>query len=278
MPSANLPTFTQAEITASHSSKKSCYVLLGHKVFDVTTFLPDHPGGDDLVLEYAGKDVTVILADVLSHAHSESAYEILEDSLVGLLDAADRPAVPPSTKIDPSAVAAEDVAAAMVHFPPAKNTPNPITGMSSAEELSIETDLSTDYKTHKFIDLNKPMLMQVFNGGFSKDFYLKQVHRPRHYKGGESAPLFGNFLEPLSKTPWWVVPAIWLPCVVYGTMVGNAGLSSGKVTAASFVLGIGIWTLVEYVMHRFLFHLDEYVQLFLEKSYVPSIMNLTRSM
>merc|ERR1712093_854608 len=30
--------------------------------------------------------------------------------------------------------------------------------------------------------------------GFSKDFYLEQIHRPRHYKGGESAPLFGNFL------------------------------------------------------------------------------------
>src|SRR6266536_3122109 len=91
------------------------------------------------------------------------------------------------------------------------------TGMSSEEDLTKETDLVNDYKTHKFLDLNKPLLMQVWFGGFSKEFYLVQVHRPRHYKGGESAPLFGNFLEPLSKTPWWVVPLVWLPLVSYGT-------------------------------------------------------------
>lgn len=101
--------------------------------------------------------------------------------------------------------------------------------------------------------------MQVLFGGFSKDFYLEQVHRPRHYKGGESAPLFGNFLEPLSKTPWWVVPIVWLPPVMYGTYIASFGLSSIGEEAAYWFLGLFLWTLVEYVLHRFLFHLDKYV-------------------
>ena len=131
------------------------------------------------------------------------------------------------------------------------------TGMSSEEDLKKETDLATDYKKHKFLDLNKPLLMQVWNGGFTKAFYLEQVHRPRHYKGGASAPLFGNFLEPLTKTPWWVVPMVWLPPVAYGTYLAGQGLSSVFQLPAYWTLGLAIWTLVEYGLHRCLFHLDE---------------------
>ncbi|KAF3928470.1 hypothetical protein ABW20_dc0105792 [Dactylellina cionopaga] len=269
MPSAKLPTFTLAQIAAKHSSKKSCYVTLGVKVYDLTDFLPDHPGGDDLILDYAGKDISEIIVDPSSHVHSESAYEILEDSLVGFLSQEDAKKIASSIPVSESSVnlptsngstAAKNVASAVVHPDPASNAPNPLTGMSSAEELSVETDLAADYKVHKFIDLNKPMLMQVFRGNFSKDFYLKQVHRPRHYKGGESAPLFGNFLEPLSKTPWWAIPIIWLPCISYGLYRSNEGLPTQTV-ATYFGSGLVIWTFIEYFLHRFLFHLDGYVSL-----------------
>jgi len=43
------------------------------------------------------------------------------------------------------------------------------TGMSSAEDLNKDTDPNIDYKTHKYLDLNKPLLMQVWNGGFSRE-------------------------------------------------------------------------------------------------------------
>jgi 4-hydroxysphinganine ceramide fatty acyl 2-hydroxylase len=123
-------------------------------------------------------------------------------------------------------------------------------------ELNVATDIVSDYKTHRFLDLGRPLLLQVWFGGFSKEFYLEQVHKPRHYKGGESAPLFGNFLEPLSKTPWWVVPTIWLPCVAYGLVQAQQGLSVVS-TGLFFGLGLCIWTFIEYGLHRCLFHLDE---------------------
>ncbi|KAK6540158.1 fatty acid alpha-hydroxylase [Orbilia ellipsospora] len=251
MPSANLPTFTLKQV-ASHSSKKSCYVTLGSKVYDLTEFLPDHPGGDDLILEYAGKDISQIIVDADSHVHSEAAYEILEDCLVGFLSPED------AKKVANGSAAAKNVASAVTNPGPAADAPNYRTGMSSAEELSIPTDYTADFKTHKFIDLNKPMLMQVWRGNFTKEFYLQQVHRPRHYRGGESAPLFGNFLEPLSKTPWWVIPIIWIPCVCFGLNKASEGLSNETV-ATCFVGGLAIWTFIEYCMHRFLFHLDEWL-------------------
>ncbi|KAF3199195.1 fatty acid alpha-hydroxylase [Orbilia oligospora] len=251
MPSANLPTFTLAELAKNHSSKKSCYVTLGTKVYDLTDFLPDHPGGDDLILDYAGKDISDIIADPQSHVHSDAAYEILDDSLVGFLS-------PEDAKLANGSINGSTNGVAKTSAVPNGKPTYEATGMSTAEDLSVETDINNDFKTHKFIDLDKPMFMQVWRGRFSKEFYLKQVHRPRHYKGGESAPLFGNFLEPLSKTAWYVIPIIWLPCVAYGLWMAGQGLTPEKL-ALCFASGVAIWTLVEYVLHRFLFHLDEYL-------------------
>ncbi|KIN04296.1 hypothetical protein OIDMADRAFT_26910 [Oidiodendron maius Zn] len=250
-PSRTLPTFLRAEL-AKHNTNKSCYVSIGTRVFDVTDFIYSHPGGGELVLEYGGKDVTEILKDDASHFHSDAAYEVLEESFIGFVatEKVERTTAKDSLR-DESETSNEDSTN--------RRSVYSATGMSSAEDLSKETDLAADYQQHKFLDLNKPLLMQMWFGGFSKEFYLEQVHRPRHYKGGESAPLFGNFLEPLSKTPWWVIPTIWLPPVTYGTYIAREGCSSVLEEAAYWFLGLFLWTLVEYFLHRFLFHLDKFL-------------------
>lgn len=260
-PSRTLPTLLQADV-AAHNTAKSCYVTMGTRVFDVTDFIESHPGGGDLVLEYGGKDVTEILKDEVSHKHSEAAYEVLEDSFIGFV--ATQKVINTATKssrpdqiLPPTSNGAEELNGN------GGTNGRPVyasTGMSTEEDLSKETDLVSDYKTHKFLDLNKPLLLQVWFGGFSKEFYLEQVHRPRHYKGGASAPIFGNFLEPLSKTAWWVVPMVWLPLVAYGTYVAREGCSSVVEEAAYWLFGLFLWTIIEYIMHRCLFHLDKYVQ------------------
>ena len=241
MPGRVLPTFTPAEVE-SHNNAKSCYITLGRNVYDVTGFVKDHPGGGDLILDYAGKDVAEIMKDEISHEHTETAYEILMDYHIGFLSDASGKAK--ASGVDTEASGSEPVYAN--------------TGMSREEDLSIDTDHTQDYKRHKFLDLNKPLFAQLWYSNFSKEFYLEQIHRPRHYKGGASAPLFGNFLEPLSKTAWWVVPMVWLPPVFYGTMVGAHGLGDPTVAAAYWIGGVCLWTLIEYLMHRFLFHLDKY--------------------
>ncbi|KAL2220652.1 sphingolipid fatty acid hydroxylase [Thermoascus aurantiacus ATCC 26904] len=252
MPGKILPTFTQAEVE-SHNTAKSCYVTLGSKVYDVTSFINDHPGGGDLILEHAGRDVTEIMRDAISHEHTEAAYEILEEYLIGFV--ASEPASKSAANGEAKEPAAKDEAAGQSQSRPVYAS----TGMSSEEDLSVETDPVADYRTHKFLDLSKPLLPQIWYGGFSKEFYLQQVHRPRHYKGGESAPLFGNFLEPLSKTAWYVVPILWLPMVAYGTMLASSGFTNVVEPAAYWIFGLCFWTLVEYGLHRFLFHIDKFL-------------------
>ena len=178
-------------------------------MYDITSFLPDHPGGGDLILKYGGRDVSEIMTDESSHIHTDGAYEVLKDHLIGFV----------------------------------------------ANEAT--TDLNTDFKTHRFLDLNRPLLAQVWNGDFSKAFYLEQVHRPRYYAKGDSAPLFGNFLEPLSKASWWIGPLIWLPLVVYGTYLADLGLPRHVRTAEYWLGGFLSWPLVEYGVHRFVGHVDK---------------------
>lgn len=252
MPGRTFPTFSSAEIK-SHATAKSCWVTRGAKVYDVTSFVDDHPGGGDLILEYGGKDISEILGDVASHQHSEAAYEILGEYQIGFIE--------PTPKCKSNGYTnGQAKGSTNGHINHTNGKPvYASTGMSNEDDLTVDTDPTADYTQHKFLDLSRPLFAQLWFGGFSKQFYLEQVHRPRHYKGGESAPLFGNFLEPLTKTAWWVVPMIWLPCVATGATIGFLGLQNFVMGWVYFLGGVFIWTLVEYGLHRCLFHIDEYV-------------------
>ncbi len=265
MPGIQLPTIPRADV-ARHNTDKSCYVTVGAKVYDVTTFVDDHPGGGELILEHGGKDVTEIMRDESQHDHSDVAYEILEERLIGFMatDPVLKGAVEGNNPGDilpllPNKAGIETLKAVNGTADLNEHDISERTGVACAEDLSRPTDSDEDYKAHKFLNLDQPLLMQVWNGGFSKEFYLEQVHRPRHYSKGPSAPLFGNFLEPLSKTAWWVVPLFWLPPVAYGSFISFLHLSSFFETVAYWVLGLALWTLVEYGLHRGLFHVDKCV-------------------
>ncbi|XMA20585.1 hypothetical protein WAI453_013376 [Rhynchosporium graminicola] len=50
-------TFDAAEV-AKHNSTESCWVSLYGDVWDITDFLPNHPGGSKIILKLAGRDAT----------------------------------------------------------------------------------------------------------------------------------------------------------------------------------------------------------------------------
>ncbi|KAL8768759.1 MAG: hypothetical protein Q9209_005047 [Squamulea sp. 1 TL-2023] len=266
MPTRTLPNYLTKEV-ATHKTSTSCWVTIGSKVYDVTEFLDAHPGGGDLILEYGGKDVSAIMQNEISHTHSESAYDVLDDNLIGFVAAdpvlktavdSDRPQ--DILPLPPNKHGAQELRmnGAAEHVPTEKAYET--TKTVSEEDLYRETDAAEDYRRHGFLKLDEPLLMQIWNSGFSKDFYLKEVHRPRQYKGGDgSAPLFGNFLEPLSKTAWWVIPIFWLPWVSYGSWLAYGGIPSIFQFVAYWLTGFGLWSLVEYGLHRGLFHVDKYL-------------------
>jgi L-lactate dehydrogenase (cytochrome) len=46
------------EEVAKHNSRESCWVIIHGKAYDVTDFLPEHPGGPKIILKYAGKSAS----------------------------------------------------------------------------------------------------------------------------------------------------------------------------------------------------------------------------
>ncbi|KDQ60181.1 hypothetical protein JAAARDRAFT_32561 [Jaapia argillacea MUCL 33604] len=238
-----------AEDVAEHRTASSCWVTRNGKVYDVSAFLPDHPGGDDLILNHAGKDVGEIMKDSSEHDHSDSAYDMLDEYAIG--------------RVGSGEVSVSDDWVATDDFHP------------------DDTNTVEDFEKNQFLDLRKPLLQQILNANWSKSYYLQQVHQPRHLS--ESARMFGpDYLEVFSKTTWYVIPVVWLPIAAnlfFRSLFQFAGplpaftanpvlpLSSldsvptdaWVKTLSCFFLGNIIWTILEYTLHRFLFHVDYYL-------------------
>lgn len=53
----NPKQFTIEEIS-KHNTEQDCWVIIRDIVYDLTTFLPDHPGGKKAIMLFAGKDAT----------------------------------------------------------------------------------------------------------------------------------------------------------------------------------------------------------------------------
>jgi len=60
----------------------------GPKVYDITKYLNDHPGGPEIMMEFAGKDADEMFEDI---GHSNEARKTMEKYLIGTL------------KVDPNA-------------------------------------------------------------------------------------------------------------------------------------------------------------------------------
>ncbi|RRT39924.1 hypothetical protein B296_00030033, partial [Ensete ventricosum] len=85
--------------------------------------------------------------------------------------------------------------------------------------------------------------------------YQDWVHQPIVSK--EIPRLFANdILELLTRTVWWAVPVIWLPvvccCLIMSIRMGISLLQ----LASMVLLGVFLWTFVEYTVHRFIFHIN----------------------
>ncbi|GAB2297143.1 Cytochrome b5 isoform A [Dionaea muscipula] len=81
-----MPTLTKLysmHEASQHNTKEDCWVVIDGKVYDVSTYLDEHPGGDDIVLEVTGKDSKEEFEEA---GHSRDARELLETFFIGELE------------------------------------------------------------------------------------------------------------------------------------------------------------------------------------------------
>ncbi len=95
--------------------------------------------------------------------------------------------------------------------------------------------------------------------------YNEWVHSPVNKK----LRLFeSDFIEAISKSPWWLVPLVWIPTILYLCWISMTAAPTYIPTLATApppglkdlvflpLMGILLWTFIEYSLHRFVFHLE----------------------
>eukprot|EP00271_Cylindrocystis_brebissonii_P012973 TRINITY_DN32500_c0_g1_i1.p1 TRINITY_DN32500_c0_g1~~TRINITY_DN32500_c0_g1_i1.p1 ORF type:complete len:165 (+),score=39.12 TRINITY_DN32500_c0_g1_i1:479-973(+) len=92
-----LPIYT-LEDAKKHTTMKDCWLIINEKVYDVTSFLDDHPGGDEILVSATGEDATEMFEDI---GHSKSARKQMEQYCIGRMDVTTLP-VKANTKSKPS--------------------------------------------------------------------------------------------------------------------------------------------------------------------------------
>ena len=73
---------------AQHSSSKDCWLAINGKVYDVTKYIYDHPGGASEIIDTCGTDATVAFKTMNrpgNKTHSSSANQMLADYFIGNL-------------------------------------------------------------------------------------------------------------------------------------------------------------------------------------------------
>jgi len=76
-----LKKYTLEEVK-KHNDSRSSWIVVHDIVYDVTKFLEEHPGGEEVLLEQAGDYATEPFEDV---GHSSDARELMKDYVIGEL-------------------------------------------------------------------------------------------------------------------------------------------------------------------------------------------------
>merc|ERR1711934_1212990 len=76
-----MSTYRLAEVK-THNTKGSAWLVVHNKVYDVTNFMQEHPGGEEVLLDVLGTDSTESFEDV---GHSNDARDLLANYLLGEL-------------------------------------------------------------------------------------------------------------------------------------------------------------------------------------------------
>ncbi|XP_035902662.1 dihydroceramide fatty acyl 2-hydroxylase FAH2 [Anopheles stephensi] len=244
-----------------------------NKWYDLTEFAHKHPGGKNSLTGLHNKDMEERFDR--APGHSQAAQYLMKEYQV-------KPSAEsagPDAKQQPNGYTLNG-AKATVNGTTVTNgykngvkppTSNGLHGKQASTVGNGEVTHLTDDSMEHLVDWSKPMVFQIHKLG---DKYGEWVNKPVD----RELRLFGpSWVENMTKTPWWIVPGFWIPAILYIIVqFGARDLAAGRgwtdpnqsfLTVDLYlhlVIGAFAWTLLEYSLHRWVFHLDPKSNRFLQ--------------
>uniref|UniRef100_A0A1L8DYG7 Fatty acid 2-hydroxylase n=1 Tax=Nyssomyia neivai TaxID=330878 RepID=A0A1L8DYG7_9DIPT len=215
------------------SSEKSLIVKYHNEFYDITDFAHKHPGGIGTLGKLTGtSDITHLFTTM--PPHSAAAKYLMKEY-----------------RVDNAPKIKENGKSNGIHL-------NGNNYQHYGKETNNNGDLHTalDDSMEHLVDWSCAMIPQIKKLGSN---YVEWVNKPVD----RPLRLFGPwYLEILTKTPWYVVPIFWIPIIIYLVISGSTNVATLTnelqliPIAACFGLGVTMWTLIEYSLHRWVFHMD----------------------
>lgn len=140
-----MPPLISAQEVVKHDNAKDLWLVVDRIVYDLTSFAPEHPGGTDILLQYAGRDATAAYNDV--HAPSLIKNTLPSSKHVGPIDAA---TIPRSWTRD-SKPAQQEQQPPSPAPPSQRKTKPPLTSLISSHDFAHAASLSFSPKTWAFV-------------------------------------------------------------------------------------------------------------------------------
>lgn len=205
------------KVVSHHNAPNDAWVIYKNCVYDVTLFLESHPGGMDILLDKLGKDVTEVMESGQGdRLHSHSPFAYK--------------------------LLAKYKIGELVDWEEGKEVLD-----GNVDPLSGET----------LVHWDRPILHQV---GMLGDRYHRWIHS--FPTTDHTVKMFtSDLVEQTTKCPWYVPLLFWIPliiaeCAHYVILVGGAKELRPLFIAIIAISGVLCWSLFEYLLHRFVFHVQ----------------------
>lgn len=251
--------YTEKEIK-EEIDKGKIIILSEGRVYDVTDFADRHPGGREHLVKQVGNDVTQQMESETPHHHSLAAYTILKKYCIGNLMQKNGDLRHRNGTVKRNGTTTNGTVNGTANGVAHSNGTVHSNGHSRHHDSSFPDDP---------INWDEPLLFQVPKLG---DRYFEWVHRPID---GHLRLMKSDICESFSQCPWYMVPMVWIPVVMLLLYTSYTSLRdepcSFAVTFSEdynlsipitsyhlpllYIVGFLLWTLDEYVIHRWLFHL-----------------------
>ncbi|KAF5687822.1 L-lactate dehydrogenase (cytochrome) [Fusarium denticulatum] len=185
-----------------HNKANDCWIAVHSKVWDITHFINEHPGGPEVLLNLAGSDATELYNDV----HAPDIIEDLpSDKLIGLLEesAISRP-TPKTTEIDPVPTPTSPTQTNQAPSTPTTKTIPPIDAILSAPDYETAARNSLSAKTWAFYS---SAATDLVTHGKNKELVRRIMIRPRILRNVSQVNYKTSILGFDSSAPFFISPA-----------------------------------------------------------------------